>query len=293
MPIKITQPGEAAAAAKAGAIVGAGKRAQEERARTEREQARAAQEQARAAALQWEQEKMRMRSEQDFQQELAAKQWDYEKFNRAKAWEIEKMEMTSRLDFQQEEKERAEKQAKTAAGLRAIDESDNVYLTPEAKEKAKFDFAFKQEQGYYPPRELREKQNILSLLGRPSEEAAPEPLEGVRTFTHPETKEPIYVPENQPFVTVRHPTLGLKKIRTEQLQEALAEGSVYVPQTQSESITGGVMSDIIGAYTAGLDPEGMRRRAEAERIKRQTGWEEMVKEFRSGTLLSRRFSRDY
>ena len=157
MGITIRQPGESAAAAKAGTIVGKGKRAEEDRARAEREQARAdqmaAQREARNAAMRWEQEKMAMRSQQDFQQELAAKQWDYEKFNRAKAWEIEKMEIASRNDFQQEEKERAEKQAKTAAGLKAIRESDNIFLTPEAKKKAEFDFKFKQKQGFYPPKE--------------------------------------------------------------------------------------------------------------------------------------------
>lgn len=232
MGIKITQPGEAAAAAKTGTIIGKGKRAEEERARAEREQARAqqvqAQQAARKAALEWEQQKMAMRSQQDFQQELAAKQWDYEKFNRAKAWEIEKMETASRLDFQQEEKERAEKQAKTAAGVKAIRESTDIYPDQAAKDKAEFDFVFKQEQGHYPPRQLQGKQSILSLLGD-EETPTPEPVKGIKTFTDPKTQEPIYVPENQPFVTVRHPTLGIKKIRVEQLQEALAEGSIYVP----------------------------------------------------------------
>ncbi len=162
MGIRKEQPGAAKAAAKTGLTIGKGKRAEEDRARGEREQARtqqrAAQQEARQAAMEWEATKMRMRSEQDFQQELAAKQWDYEKFNRAKAWDIEKMEIASRNDFQQEEQDRSEKMAKTAAGLKAIDESNNIYPTPEAKEKAKFDFRFKQEHGSYPPRQIQERQ---------------------------------------------------------------------------------------------------------------------------------------
>ena len=168
MAIRLEQPGGAKAAAQAGTIIGKGKRAEEDRARAEREQARAAQEQARAAALQWEQEKMRMRSEQDFQQELAAKQWDYEKFNRAKAWQIEKMEIASRNDFAQEEKERSEKQAKTAAGVKAIRESTNIYSNQEAKDKAEFDFLFKQEHGYSPPRQtqgMTEREELEEYVG--------------------------------------------------------------------------------------------------------------------------------
>jgi hypothetical protein len=151
MAIRIEQPGAAKAAAKAGAIIGKGKRAEEERARAEREQAQKAQEKARQAALEWEQKKMQMRSEQAFQQELADKQWDYEKFNRARAWDIEKMEMRSRLDFEKEEKKRAERDAKYEAGDRAIVESDNIYPTPEAKEEARWKWWYKNQTGLYPP----------------------------------------------------------------------------------------------------------------------------------------------
>ena len=80
MGIRKEQPGAAKAAAKTGLTIGKGKRAEEDRARGEREQARAqqraAQQEARQAAMEWEATKMRMRSEQDFQQELATKQWD-------------------------------------------------------------------------------------------------------------------------------------------------------------------------------------------------------------------------
>jgi hypothetical protein len=230
MAIRREQPGAAKAAAKAGLTIGKGKRAEEDRARVEREQARAQQRAAQQAAMEWEATKMRMRSEQDFQQELSEKQWDYEKFNRAKAWDIEKMEIASRNDFQQEEQDRSEKMAKTAAGLKAIDESNNIYATPEDKEKAKEEFKFKQEQGFYPPRQLQSKQNILSLLGG-KETPTTETVKGIEIVINPITKEPVYIPEGQAFVTVQHPTLGLKKIRREQLQEALAEGSIYIPNT--------------------------------------------------------------
>jgi hypothetical protein len=128
MGIKITQPGEAAAAAKAGSMIGAGKRAEKEQARAEREQARAdqiaAQQQARKAALQWEQEKMLLNSQQDFAHEMRMRQAQLDKEARAQEWEVEKMEMASRLDFEQEERERQRDNAMWAAGDKAIDESD-------------------------------------------------------------------------------------------------------------------------------------------------------------------------
>ena len=110
MGITIQQPGATEAAAAAGTAIGKGQRAKEDRASAERKQAqtaqRAAQQKAQQVAMDWELQKMQMRSQQEFEQELADKQWDYERFNRAKAWDIEKMELTSRMDFQQEEQER-------------------------------------------------------------------------------------------------------------------------------------------------------------------------------------------
>lgn len=144
MGVKITQPGEAKAAAETGAIVGKGRRAEKEEARAERERARtqqiAAQQAARKAALDWEQKKMQMRSEQDFQQELAAKQWDYEKFNRAKAWELDKLEMRSRIDFEKEEQERSRKIDKFNLGIESI---DKALISDEQKIRAKRDWALR------------------------------------------------------------------------------------------------------------------------------------------------------
>lgn len=119
MAIRIEQPGAAKAAAAAGTAIGKGQRAKEDRASAERKQAqtaqRAAQQKTQQVAMDWELQKMQMRSQQEFEQELADKQWDYERFNRAKAWDIEKLELRSRMDFQQEEQER----------LRQVGELDN------------------------------------------------------------------------------------------------------------------------------------------------------------------------
>jgi len=106
MGIRITQPGESKAAAQAGTAIGKGKRAEEDRARAEREQARAAQmaaqQEARKAAMQWEQEKMAFRSQQDFQKELRDKQRTIDMEGRAKDWEVEKMALRSQQEFADE-----------------------------------------------------------------------------------------------------------------------------------------------------------------------------------------------
>lgn len=113
MGIKLEQPGAAKAAAVAGAAVGEGQRAVEDRARIERQQARAiqreAQQNAQQTAMAWELRKMQLRSEQDFAQELSDRQWETDKFDRAKKWDVEKMEIRSRIDFEDEEKERRRK----------------------------------------------------------------------------------------------------------------------------------------------------------------------------------------
>lgn len=155
MGIRIEEPGAAKAAAQAGAIIGRGKRAQEERARTEREQAReqsqAAKVADRHAALEWERAKMQMRSQQIFQQELADKQHDYDKFNRAKDWAIEKMDIASRNDFMQEEKERQQKIDKWQIGRKAIEDSDNIYHTQAQKDEALWKWDVKHKTGLLPP----------------------------------------------------------------------------------------------------------------------------------------------
>ncbi len=145
MGIRLEQPGAAKAAAGAGAAIGKGKRAEEDRARAEREQARAqqiaAQQEARKAAMKWEQEKMAMRSQQDFQQELTAKQWEFEKFNRAKAWEIDKLEIRSRMDFEQDEKKRIQEIDAFINGVESIKKSDTI--DDEGKKRALYSWANK------------------------------------------------------------------------------------------------------------------------------------------------------
>jgi len=125
MAIKITQPGQAKAAAQAGAIIGKGKRAEEERARVEREQARAqqiaAQQAARQAALDWERQKMLLNSQQDFAHEMRMRQAGLDAEARAQEWQVEKMEIASRMDFEQEEQERLRIKAEYAAGRDTLD----------------------------------------------------------------------------------------------------------------------------------------------------------------------------
>jgi hypothetical protein len=113
MAIVKQQPGTAKAAAAAGAAIGKAQQAEEDRARAEREsarrQAQAAQENARQAAMDFELQKMRMRSEQDFAQELRDRQYEFDKINVANEWDIEKMRRRSEIDFEMEEKERVRK----------------------------------------------------------------------------------------------------------------------------------------------------------------------------------------
>jgi hypothetical protein len=125
MGIEIRPFGEAKAAAQAGTMIGKGKRAEEDRARAEREQARAqqiaAQQSARQAALEWEQQKMLLNSQQDFAHEMRMRQAGLEKEARAEEWQTEKMELASRMDFEQDEKERLRVKAEYAAGRDILD----------------------------------------------------------------------------------------------------------------------------------------------------------------------------
>lgn len=136
MPIVKRQPGEAAAAAKAGAMIGAGKRKEKEQARAEREQARgeqiAAQQSARKAAIEWEQQKMLLNSQQDFAHEMRIRQAGLDKEARAQEWQTEKMELASRFDFEQDEKERIRRTATYTAGRDNINENENLTDTQKA-----------------------------------------------------------------------------------------------------------------------------------------------------------------
>ena len=109
MSIVIRPSGEAAAAATTGAIIGAGERAKEERARAERKAARAAQQRERQLAREWEMQKFLMRSQQDFAHEQRMIQVGLDKEARAREWEVEKAEILSRIDLERDEKERSRK----------------------------------------------------------------------------------------------------------------------------------------------------------------------------------------
>jgi hypothetical protein len=112
MPIEKRQPGEAKAAATAGKIIGEAEKAKRDQAiALEREQ-RAAQLNAQKMAMEWESQKMLMRSQQEFGKEM-----------RAKEWEVEKMSIRSRLDFEQEEKNRQTKIDGITTSILALDKA--------------------------------------------------------------------------------------------------------------------------------------------------------------------------
>jgi hypothetical protein len=113
MGIVKRQPGEAKVTAKAGEIIG--KAAKEKQAEEEarRQQELSFKQAAQQRAMEWEIEKMTLRSQQDFQRELRAKQWD-----------LEKLEIRSRLDFEQEEKKRQERIDNANTKILAIDKAE-------------------------------------------------------------------------------------------------------------------------------------------------------------------------
>ena len=140
MGIRLEQPGAAKAAATAGAMVGKSERAKEDRARAEqqRQQAEsiATQQSARQMAMQWEQEKMMLNSQQDFAHEMRMRQAGLDAEARAREWEVEKMELHSKFDFEQDEKERLRRKAEYTAGRDSIDKNEG--LTDGQKNTANF-----------------------------------------------------------------------------------------------------------------------------------------------------------
>jgi hypothetical protein len=169
MGIKIRQPGEVTVAGQAAVAAGRAKGATQKQVMAERKQARTeqiqAQRTARKTAIDWELQKMQMRSQQDFQQELADKQWEYDKFNRAQAWQIEKMEMASRMDFEREERNRQKRLDELDSADAAIDKAVAEGRYAENQVAAQ---RFKNEMARYniTGSLSREKEpGILSLLG--------------------------------------------------------------------------------------------------------------------------------
>jgi hypothetical protein len=111
MAIKVTHGSEAAL--KAGVAIGRGEKREREEAQAAEDRRQQieikAREQAQTRALEWELEKAQLRSQQDFEQELRDRQFEYDKINAAREWHIQKMQLTSQMDFQREETERQTK----------------------------------------------------------------------------------------------------------------------------------------------------------------------------------------
>ena len=129
MSIEIRPSGEAQSQALAGEIIGKGK-ARERFAEDVRiANARAAQEAMQQKAMDWEAQKMQMRSAQEFAQELRLGQARLNAEARAKEWEVEKMEMISQADFAQEERVRTEKYGRFSDTMTYIDdlEQQGIY----------------------------------------------------------------------------------------------------------------------------------------------------------------------
>jgi hypothetical protein len=136
MGIEIRPSGEAAAYASAGQIIGAGQRAEEERARADEQAARNQQLQAQDMARQWEVQKMLLNSQQDFSHEQRMRQVELDKEARSHEWELQKAEIASRMDFEQQEKERIRRTAAYTAGRDVINENEG--LSKEQKDAANF-----------------------------------------------------------------------------------------------------------------------------------------------------------
>ena len=109
MAIEIRPAGEAKSQALAGEIIGKGK-AREKFAEDVRiSNARTFQAEQQQKAMDWEAQKMQMRSAQEFAQELRLNGARLNAEARAREWEVEKMEMISQADFAQKERVRAER----------------------------------------------------------------------------------------------------------------------------------------------------------------------------------------
>lgn len=125
MGIRREQPGAASAAATTGSLIGQAQKAEESRAaarqKASQERQIKASEDAQTRAMQWETDKMAMRSQQGFQEELRQEQFQLDKVQRAREWDVEKMEIASRLDFDREEKDRQIKLERIDTQIAAID----------------------------------------------------------------------------------------------------------------------------------------------------------------------------
>ena len=239
MGIRREQPGAAKAAAQAGTVIGKAKRAEEDRARAEREQARAqqiaAQQSARQAALDWEQQKMLLNSQQDFAHEMRMRQTRLDAEARAREWEVEKMEMASRMDFEQGERERLRRIATYNAGKEAID--NNEGLTDVQKDTAHFYLSSR----FY---DVPEAAAGLGLRPQTTDETA----SAIRMLLSGDTPTPtgITVPPSQGIpelkpghVVVRDNKGNLGQLPIDRAEEAVAEGGFTIVSSAGSPIEPG------------------------------------------------------
>jgi hypothetical protein len=192
MGITKQQPGAVKAAATTGVVVGTAAREKEDRARVEREQVRAdqeaAQRKARQTAMAWDLQKMQLRSQQEFEQELRTTQYSLDRFNRAKEWDIEKMELRSRIDFEQEEKERIREIGQVDAKITAVKKAqeDGMFTGREFEYES---MLFNLEQQRYgvknPSRPLDPQKRLLDQMMRQREADASGGTTGLGTGVGP------------------------------------------------------------------------------------------------------------
>lgn len=102
----------------------------------ERAQQVETQRQIRQTALEWEQHKMFLNSQQDFAHEMRLRQAELDREARAQEWHTEKMELVSRMDFEQKEKERVRRKAEYKTGKDVITTNDT--LTDAQRDEANF-----------------------------------------------------------------------------------------------------------------------------------------------------------
>jgi len=133
MGIVRNQPGSSSLAAGAGSIIGTAKKKEAEHEQKMQADRMAAQlagqqmaikarQQQQEAAMKWDQEKMAMRSAQDFQQEQRDAQREMDKMNMAKDWELEKMAIRSQQELADELRETQEVKNEASATIKTIEE---------------------------------------------------------------------------------------------------------------------------------------------------------------------------
>jgi len=248
MSIRKEQPGGAKAAATAGAIIGKGERAKEDRARAERQQAQAAQDQARQLAIQWEQQKMLLNSQQDFAHEQRMRQAGLEAEARAREWDVEKMEIRSRIDFEAEEKDRRRVMDEAVVGLKAIDKYVKEGKGTEADvQELRLGYEIQKETGKMPstsllqskinkPMTLKQRAEELEaaeVLGSYTQEEREEVLNRAKDTIQPTAEELPPAPQGKVWVTAPDGQIGF--LSEEEL--ALPEYKDYTRMDESPTAT--------------------------------------------------------